>query len=155
MTGLSSTEQSALERAADAPLLDQTRQWAAINSGSANLDGLKTVAGELADAFSALPGELALRAPGPSEIVQGDGSVVTRQTGDNLHLAVRPEAPVQILLTGHMDTVFAKDHPFQKLVWLDDNMLNGPGVTDMKGCIALMLAAKGGRGLAASRTHRL
>lgn len=141
MTSLSPIEQSALDRAANAPLLAQTQQWAAINSGSANLAGLKAMAGELADAFSALPGELELRAPEPSEIVQADGSVAMRQTGDNLHLAVRPDAPVQVLLTGHMDTVFAKDHPFQKLTWLDDNTLNGPGVTDMKGCIALMLAA--------------
>ena len=33
--------------------------------------------------------------------------------GRNLHLVVRPDAPVQLLLTGHMDTVFAADHPFQ------------------------------------------
>ena len=47
----------------------------------------------------------------------------------------------QLLLTGHMDTVFAIDHPFQALTWLDDGVLNGPGVADMKGGIAVMLAA--------------
>src|SRR3546814_3999153 len=51
------------------------------------------------------------------------------------------EAPVRILLTGHMDTVFAVDHPFQMLEWLEEGMLNGPGVADMKGGLALMLAA--------------
>src|SRR3546814_12195784 len=50
-------------------------------------------------------------------------------------------SPVRILLTGHMDTVFAVDHPFQMLEWLEEGMLNGPGVADMKGGLALMLAA--------------
>src|SRR5438045_4705341 len=50
-------------------------------------------------------------------------------------------APVQLLLTGHMDTVFAADHAFQETRWLEDAVLNGPGVADMKGGIAVMLAA--------------
>ncbi len=141
MTELTKTENETLERAAGEPMLDQTMTWAEINSGSTNLEGLAKVAAQLADAFSALPGELTLRDPEPGEIVRQDGSVVARETGKNLHLAVRPDAPVQVLLTGHMDTVFGIDHPFQTLTWLDDNTLNGPGVTDMKGCIALMLAA--------------
>jgi glutamate carboxypeptidase len=141
MEALSRDEFAALEFAAAQPMLDQTMEWARINSGSANLEGLAKVAERLAEAFSALPGELALRDPAPSEIVKGDGNVIPRETGRNLHLKVRPEAPVQILLTGHMDTVFGADHPFQELTWLDDRTLNGPGVTDMKGCIALMLAA--------------
>lgn len=141
MTSLSIDEQAALERAADAPMLDQTMQWAAINSGSANLAGLAEVAGALADAFSALPGDAVLRDPAPGERVESDGSIVVRETGRNLHIEVRPDAPVQLLLSGHMDTVFPADDPFQKLVWLDDARLNGPGVADMKGCLAVMLAA--------------
>ncbi|HEX8448542.1 MAG TPA: hydrolase, partial [Allosphingosinicella sp.] len=54
---------------------------------------------------------------------------------------VRPEAPVQLLLTGHMDTVYGADHPFQRLEWLGSKVLRGPGVADMKGGIAVMLAA--------------
>jgi glutamate carboxypeptidase len=40
-----------------------------------------------------------------------------------------------------MDTVYAADHPFQQLAWREENILNGPGVADMKGGIAVMLAA--------------
>jgi glutamate carboxypeptidase len=62
--------------------------------------------------------------------------------GQNLHLTVRPDAPVQLLFTGHMDTVFAADHPFQFFHWIEpDKVLGGPGVADMKGGIAVMLAA--------------
>ena len=48
-------------------------------------------------------------------------------------LRVRPDAPVQLLLTGHMDTVFAADHPFQSLKWLEPGVLNGPGTADSGG----------------------
>ena len=48
---------------------------------------------------------------------------------------------MQLLFTGHMDTVFAPDHPFQDTRWIDDATINGPGTADMKGGIAVMLAA--------------
>ena len=141
MTILKPSETATLERAADAPMLAQVERWAAVNSGTGNLAGLKTVAGLLADAFSALPGTLRLVAPDPVESVDAAGRVQTIERGAHLHLRVRPEAPVQLLLTGHMDTVFAADHPFQSLKWLEPGVLNGPGTADMKGGIAVMLAA--------------
>ena len=141
MTILTSSETAALERAADAPMLAQVETWAAVNSGTGNLPGLKTVAGLLADAYSALPGEVRLVAPDPVESVDAAGRVQTIERGAHLHLSVRPEAPVQLLLTGHMDTVFAADHPFQSLRWLEEGVLNGPGTADMKGGLAVILAA--------------
>jgi len=56
-------------------------------------------------------------------------------------LRVRPEAKRRFILTGHMDTVFPADHPFQDLTWLDDEVLNGPGTADMKGGLAIILAS--------------
>jgi glutamate carboxypeptidase len=40
-----------------------------------------------------------------------------------------------------MDTVYGADHPFQAVQWLDERTLGGPGVADMKGGLAVMLAA--------------
>lgn len=122
-------------------MLDQVRTWAAVNSGSRNLDGLERMAALYADSFAALPGDLALEAPAPVEAMEADGSLRPLDHGRNLRLVVRPEAPVQLLLTGHMDTVFAADHPFQQVAWREEGVLGGPGVADMKGGIAVMLAA--------------
>jgi len=141
MGGHSTTEQAAVERAAAEPMLDQVLEWSAVNSGSRNLDGLARMAGLLADALSALPGEPRLLEPAPVEAVDSSGKPVPVEHGRNLHLAVRPDAPVQLLFTGHMDTVFGATHAFQATRWLDDRVLNGPGVADMKGGIAVMLAA--------------
>jgi glutamate carboxypeptidase len=143
MTGLTSTESECVEAAvaAQGVMLGQVEGWSAINSGSRNLDGLARVAGELANAFSVLPGAINLVDPAPVEAIDAAGRPYALAHGQHLHLKVRPEAPLQILLTGHMDTVFAADHPFQALTWLGEGMLGGPGVADMKGGIAVMLAA--------------
>jgi len=142
MGALSSTEQAAVEAASAEPMLAQVEAWASVNSGTGNLEGLEAMAGLLADAYSALPGELELEEAASVEAVDPDGSKRSICYGRNLHLTVRPEAPVQLLLTGHMDTVFAKDHAFQALTWLEPGrVLGGPGVADMKGGIAVMLAA--------------
>jgi glutamate carboxypeptidase len=141
MNELSAIERTAIERAQAAPILERTLQWAAINSGTRNLAGLATMAGTLADAFAVLPGTLELVAPEPVETVAATGGVEPLDHGRHLLLTVRPEAPVQLLFTGHMDTVFGADHPFQQARWLDDGRLNAPGAADMKGGLALLLAA--------------
>jgi glutamate carboxypeptidase len=141
MGQLSAIERAAVEAAGAAPMLAQVEAWAGINSGSRNLEGLGDVAALLSDAFAGLPGELLFREAAPVEAVDASGKAYPIEHGRNLHLVVRPRAPVQLLLTGHMDTVFGIDHAFQSLTWLEDGVLGGPGVADMKGGIAVMLAA--------------
>jgi glutamate carboxypeptidase len=141
MAGLSSIEQAAVARCADAPMLDQVTAWAAVNSGSRNLAGLADVAGLLADEFAALPAALILAEAAPVEAMAADGRLTPIEHGRNLHLKVRPEAPVQLLFTGHMDTVFGAEHEFQKVFWREEGVLGGPGVADMKSGLAVMLAA--------------
>ncbi len=139
--GLNATEAAAVEAARAAPMLAQVEHWVAVNSGTRNLTGLATMAGLLADAFSVLPGDLTLVEPAPVEMVDTSGTVQSLAHGRHLHLRVRPQAPVQMLFTGHMDTVFPADHPFQSSTWLPDGILNAPGSADMKGGLSLMLAA--------------
>lgn len=141
MNTLADSERQVLETIQPQSMLEQVQSWSAVNSGSGNLDGLAMIARMLADAFSVLPGEVALVNPEPVDRVLTDGSIKTVMHGQHLLVTVRPDAPTQLLFTGHMDTVFPADHEFQKLRWLDDGVLNGPGVADMKGGIAVMLAA--------------
>jgi glutamate carboxypeptidase len=141
MSQLSSVERAVVERAGAEPMLDQVLGWSAINSGSRNLGGLERMADVLVDAFAALPGLLRMENPARVEAVDGAGRTLNIEHGRHLHLSVRPTAPVQLLFTGHMDTVFAPDHPFQETRWLEEGVLNGPGVADMKGGLAVMLAA--------------
>jgi len=141
MAELSSKERAVAERASAEPMLDHVLSWAAINSGSRNLGGLERMADVLVDAFAALPGLLRLENPAEVKAVDASGCSVGVKHGRHLHLTVRPTAPVQLLLTGHMDTVYGLDHPFQQTKWLEDGVLGGPGVADMKGGLAVMLAA--------------
>ncbi|HEY8591629.1 MAG TPA: hydrolase [Sphingomicrobium sp.] len=141
MGELTSSEREAVERAGAEPMLDQVLAWSAINSGSRNLAGLERMGEVLADAFSALPGLLRLEQPQKVDAVDAAGATQDLPHGRHLHLTVRPTAPLQLLFTGHMDTVFAADHAFQETRWLDEGVLNGPGVADMKGGLAVMLAA--------------
>jgi len=124
-----------------AAMLEQVEAWSAINTGTGNLDGLAKQADILAEAFSALPGTVELVDPAPVSAIAGDGSKYEKSNGKNLVVRVRPGANRRIVLTGHMDTVFPADHPFQTRRWLDKTTLNGPGVADMKGGIAVMLHA--------------
>ena len=137
-----SPQETALLAAVDpSPMLARVQSWSAINTGTANLAGLKHQAALLADAFSALPGGVALTDPAEVSAVGIDGQERGLENGQHLVLRVRPQAERRFLLTGHMDTVFAPDHSFQAQRWLDADTLNGPGVADMKGGIAVILAA--------------
>jgi glutamate carboxypeptidase len=139
--GLTATEEQVVERAGAEPMLDQLLLWSAVNSGSRNLAGLERMADLLMDAFAALPGLIRLERPAPVKSVNGLGQSIEIEHGRHLHLTVRPTAPVQLLFTGHMDTVYGVEHNFQDTRWVEDGVLNGPGVADMKGGLAVMLAA--------------
>ncbi|HJO67249.1 MAG TPA: hydrolase, partial [Sphingomonas sanguinis] len=141
MERLNPIERDAVASAAAYPMLPLVEEWSAINSGTRNMAGLAIMADRLAAAFGALPGTLSLIDPEPVERVGADGMPSPLEHGRHLRLSVRPQAPVQMLFTGHMDTVYPVDHPFQAVTRIDDNRLGGPGVADMKGGLAVLLAA--------------
>ncbi|WP_324826859.1 hydrolase [Qipengyuania zhejiangensis] len=122
-------------------MLRDVQDWAAINTGTANIDGLDRMAGVLADAFSVLPGDVELVEPAPVTAIAADGREFEKPHGRHMVLRVRPQAERRFVLTGHMDTVFPVDHSFQQVSWLDDDTINGPGTADMKGGLCVILNA--------------
>ena len=141
--GPSVTERRAIDRIDAAAMLAQVERWAAINSGTGNLAGLARMATELGDAFASLPGSIRFVDPTPVDRMGADGRVTPIDHGRHLLVSVRPDAAMRLMFFGHMDTVYPVDHPFQSLAWTGDTVLVGPVVTDMKGGLAVMLAALG------------
>lgn len=123
-------------------MLKMTLALANINSGSYHLDGLATVAQALETEFAALDPDSSERIDlAPMQAVSADGGLAEIPLGQALRFSKRPNAPLKVMLTGHMDTVFPKDHGFQKCVMVDENTVNGPGTADMKAGIVVMLHA--------------
>lgn len=122
-------------------MVAQLLGWSSQNSGSANLEGLDAMANLLSGALADAGAAASRIAADPVEAVDASGVLASIRRGDHLHAWMRPGAKKQILLVGHMDTVFAADHPFQRPGWRDRKTLNGPGVADMKGGLLVMIAA--------------
>jgi glutamate carboxypeptidase len=128
--------------AADGGLIVQRAvDWAHVNSGSRHLKGLETQRGLLADAFSVLPGSPSAVPLAHSIEIAVDGREKEQRHPDAIAVVVRPQAPVQVVLTGHYDTVYGAESPFQRVVTRTDGAMNGPGIADMKGGLSVMLAA--------------
>lgn len=127
--------------AARAPaMVDTTMAWSRINSGSRETEGLARMAEALTETFRAL-GPVEAVPIGPSQRVTAAGAVEAVSHPPALRIRVRPEAPLQVALTGHFDTVFPASHPFQTPVLRPDGVLHGPGVADMKGGLVVMAEA--------------
>jgi glutamate carboxypeptidase len=117
------------------------KHWCEINTGSRNHAGLDTFLAVLEDAFGHIGGTMMRLDLAPEPVVSSQGILENRPLGQALHLQVRPNAPVKLVMTGHYDTVFPVDSSFQKVVDQGDRQVNGPGVADMKGGLLILLEA--------------
>ncbi len=121
-------------------LLDYVRRWSSINSFSGIMAGLSSLSQILKHDFSLLEGTLQSFSLPPRQIVDGKGVIIETPLGQAISFKKRADT-IQILLTGHMDTVFSPSSYFQAIEEIDSNTWQGPGVTDMKGGLAIMLIA--------------
>ena len=122
-------------------LVGRAVAWCAVGSGSRNGEGLEEQRAILSEVLGRLPGKVENLALAPSMEVGADGEVRPQPHPAALRLTVRPDAPHQVVLTGHYDTVYAADSPFRIVRPRPDGALNGPGIADMKGGISVMLGA--------------
>ncbi|MEM6649811.1 MAG: hydrolase [Pseudomonadota bacterium] len=142
LSTLSAEDQAAQDRlyGLNDAMLRRTIDWAKVNTGSYNVEGLKGFAPTLADAFSELDADLALDPAEPFENVTSQGDVEMMETGPILRVKSRPSAPVQVVFSGHYDTVFPPN-TFTEIKDLGNGRWNGPGLSDMKGGLVVMLEA--------------
>ena len=99
-----------------------------IQSGSYNKAGIDHTASTIAHAFQTLNVSTEII----EQQLQGNNLVVRS--------SAQPSAPRQVLLVGHMDTVFPEDTDFN---WYktDNDKCYGPGVIDMKGGLVVGIYA--------------
>ena len=121
-------------------MLRTLRRWADINSGTRNLSGIARVSEMVAESFSPLADESLSLAVEPQAVVDNQGNVNSCPLGDTLVFRKRVDAPTQVVLSIHLDTVYPKDSPFQQ-THIDGDRLIGPGVADAKGGLVVMLHA--------------
>ena len=126
--------------ALESNMQDRTFDWAKTNTGSWNRSGLDNLAPRLGDAFSALEAEIELIKTDPFEKVSNKGTIEAYETGPVIRISSRPQAPSQIIMSGHYDTVFPPE-TFTEIRDIGDDKFNGPGLADMKGGISVMLGA--------------
>ena len=122
-------------------MVEQLHQFCEINSGTDHLSGLKSMHKTLCSAFTPIADGIESRSLPPISTIDMSGNTILQTCGDILFIRKRPELKRRILLSGHMDTVYSATHPFQKLTYINDNCVRGPGVADMKGGIIVMLHA--------------
>ena len=102
--------------------------WCDQNSGSENFAGLEAMLELLKAQFRRLPGT-----------VEYVPLMVT--PAEALRIRVRPQAPVQLLFSGHYDTAYGIQDAHQRSEFSTSGKMRGPGVIDMKGGLVVMHAA--------------
>jgi glutamate carboxypeptidase len=113
---LNSEDTAILDRLAgeEAEILGRAVDWCAIPSGSRNLAGLEAQRAVLEEVLRELPGQVESIPLADSHDVAADGELKAQQHTPALRLTVRPEASVQLILTGHYDTVYPVESGFTR-----------------------------------------
>lgn len=121
------------------PMIDLLIRWSNINSWSDNPNGLAEMCSELQKAFAPLNADMRTIALPNRNTIDSNGQVIEKKQGHVFSLTKHRDAPIQVFLGGHMDTVYPPEHSFQTTQRLNENILRGPGVADMKGGLIVLL----------------
>ena len=120
-------------------MVDLAVHWVNINSYSLNFTGLKKMGEVLHHSFSKLEGEIQWMEVPPFSKINDKGEKEMIAVHPVLSVSKRPEAKKQFLCVGHMDTVYPLESSFQEAKKIDEDKITGPGITDMKGGLIVML----------------
>lgn len=106
-------------RAETEAMVAETERLAAIDSGSGDAHGIARLCGAL------------------GEILAGAGFAVRQRAGGGLAATVRGGGVGRVVLLGHADTVWPAGTAGQWPPRRERDVLTGPGVGDMKGCLVM------------------
>ena len=129
--------------ARQAELEAQLADWVGRNTGSWNTAGLEAFAPLLGAELASLGFEVRIDPPAPLDYPDRKDARTGPIVLAERRAFVEPEHARSFLLVGHFDTVFEADSPFQTFA-VDPNDPShaiGPGVTDMKGGLVILVAA--------------
>ena len=122
-------------RAERAPLIETMRELVAIESGSADPEGLARIADVIGDRLRALGG--AVEREPPSDIYQMGDTPDT--IGDMVLARFQGTGTRRILLLAHMDTVYQRGMLAEQPFRIDGDRAYGLGIADDKHGIAVIL----------------
>ncbi|MFO1066483.1 MAG: hydrolase [Pirellulales bacterium] len=122
-------------------MADDLTELANLNSWSGNLTGLFQTADWLS-AWCDFPSAEFQRIPlSPRRIIDSAGSEQAIESCAALQWRIRPDAPRQVLLGIHFDTVYPPAHEPDQCVRPQPDKLIGPGTSDAKGGIVVVVNA--------------
>jgi glutamate carboxypeptidase len=129
--------------ARQAELEAQLADWVGRNTGSWNTAGLEAFAPIVGAELASLGFRVRVEPPAPLDYPDRKDARTGPLVVAERAATVDPEHAKRFLLLGHLDTVFEPDSAFQSLrVDPDDaSRAIGPGVTDMKGGLVVLIAA--------------
>lgn len=133
--------QLAYIRSQKSRMCDLVIKWASINSGSHHLSGLEQMADTLTQDMASLGAPIHRITLPSRKVIASDGTDVRESLGAALSITQRPNSSLRVFLAIHMDTVYPPESPFRTVEEIAPGKLQGPGVIDAKGGLAVMLLA--------------
>lgn len=109
--------------------IDLLKESVNINSGTMNFEGVQQVGSLFQNELDKLGFK--------TELTQGE----SYNRAGHLIASRKGKKGPKFLLIGHLDTVFELDSPFQHYTMLNDSIITGPGVADMKGGDVIIILA--------------
>ena len=121
-------------------MLAELITWCDMNTGSTNYAGLMQLSEVLLAKLSVF-GEAEFISLPDRVVVNDQGEEVSFQSPPIVRLVLEREHKPSVLLVGHYDTVYDKEHAFQICTDLNNGLINGPGIADLKGGLSVMFKA--------------
>ncbi len=120
-------------------LTQELISWSEINTHYSNKPGLDEMCRHLKEAFSQLSDSVeTVSLPPLTKASLGRSTESSIPPTSILLAEKRTSAPLQIIFSGHYDTVFHPTSGFTHTQMIDTKTLKGPGVSDMKGGLLIM-----------------